>query len=174
MKATLGALGPWTDLARCSDGETRCGAAYLEDYAFLAEALLDLHDATGDVRWSEEAGRAIDAAIGRFLDAGSGGFFDTDAAHEPLPARLKDAYDAERPSANGVMVSVLTRLARATGERRYAELARGTVRAFSGDLEKAPRGLETLAASAVPLLTRAPSSVPSPVPPGLRGRPGVP
>jgi uncharacterized protein YyaL (SSP411 family) len=165
ITATLAALGPWADLARCAAGETRCGRAYLEDYAFLAEALLDLHDATGDGGWGAEAQRASDAAIARFLDAESGGFFDTDAAHEPLPVRLKDPYDGERPSGNGVMVSVLTRLARATGERRYAELARHALGAFEGDLERAPRGLETLAAAAVPVVT------PTPAPPAVGLRP---
>jgi Protein of unknown function, DUF255 len=167
MTATLERLGPWAELARCSDRDTRCGPAYLEDYAFLAEALLDLNDATGDGRWSAEAQRATEAAIARFLDAETGAFFDTDSAHEPLPTRLKDAYDGERPSANGVMVSVLVRLGRATGETRYAGLARRAIQAFSGDLEKAPRGLETLAASAVPLLTSPPRALPSPLPFGL-------
>lgn len=146
--ATLALLGPWPSLARCGSPEARCGPAYLEDYAFLAEGLLDLHDATGDPRWEAEARGAVDAAIARFLDSTGGGFFDTDSAHEPLPTRLKDAYDASRPSANGVMAQVLLRLAGGTGEKRYADLARRTVDAFRGDLQKAPRGLETVAAAA--------------------------
>jgi uncharacterized protein YyaL (SSP411 family) len=146
--AALALLGPWPSLVRCASPERRCGAAYLEDYAFLAEGLLDLHDATADPRWRTEARAAVDAAIARFLDSSAGGFFDTDSAHEPLPARLKDAYDGSRPSANGVMAQVLLRLARETGEKRYADLARRTVDAFRGDLQAAPRGLETLAAVA--------------------------
>jgi len=145
--ATIALLGPWPSLVRCASLEARCGAAYLEDYVFLAEGLLDLHDATGDTRWEAEAKGAVAAAIARFLDSSAGGFFDTDAAHGPLPTRLKDAYDGSRPSPNGVMASVLLRLARATGEKRYADLARRTVDAFRGDLQKAPRGLETLAAA---------------------------
>ena len=163
--ATLAQLGPWPTLFRCASPEARCGAAYLEDYAFLAEGLLDLHDATGDPRWQAEARAAVDGAVGRFLDSAAGGFFDTDSAHEPLPTRLKDAYDGSRPAANGVMVQVLVRLARDTGEKRYADLARRTVDAFRGDLQKAPRGLETLAAAAdemVSLPTRAPVAEPHP------------
>jgi uncharacterized protein YyaL (SSP411 family) len=143
--------GPWPSLARCAGPAGRCGGAYLEDYAFLAEALLDLLDATGDLRWRDEARRAIDAAIGRFLDVSAGGFFDTDAAHVPLPARLKNGYDGERPSANGVMAAVLVRLARATGEKRYEELSRSSVEAFRGDLQRSPSGMETMVASVVPL-----------------------
>ncbi len=150
--ATLARLGPWSALTRCTGDSGPCCSAFLEDYAFLAEALLDLHDFTGEARWGDEARRAVDAALARFLDTSAGGFFDTDASHAPLPARLKSGYDGARPSPNGVIASVLLRLARVTGERRYADLARGTLDAFRGDLQRAPRGMETIAASAVPLV----------------------
>jgi uncharacterized protein YyaL (SSP411 family) len=149
--AIIAALGPWAALARCAGSAGGCSSAFLEDYAFLAEGLLDLHDATRDARWRDEARRAVDAAIGRFLDASAGGFFDTDAAHAPLPARLKSGYDGDRPSANGVMATVLLRLTRVTGEKRYANLARGSAETFRGDLQRAPRGMETMASAAVPL-----------------------
>jgi hypothetical protein len=149
--AIIAGLGPWSSLARCAGPAGRCSSAFLEDYAFLAEALLDLHDATGEVRWRDEARRAVDAAIGRFLDASAGGFFDTDAAHAPLPARLKSAYDGGRPSGNGIMAAVLARLAMATGEKRYLEISRNIVDAFRGDLQRAPRGMETMAAAVGPL-----------------------
>jgi hypothetical protein len=89
-----------------------------------------------------------EAAIGRFLDGAAGGFFVTDAAHEPLPVRVKHAFDGALPSANGTLARVLPHLSRATGEPRYAELGRRTVEAFLGDLQRAPRGLLTLAEAA--------------------------
>lgn len=150
--AALARPGPWSALTRCAGGSGPCCGAFLEDYAFLAEALLDLHDSTGEARWGDEARSAVDAALARFLDTSAGGFFDTDALHAPLPVRLKSGYDGARPSPNGVMASVLLRLARITGERRYADLARRTLDAFRGDLQRAPRGMETMAASAVPLV----------------------
>lgn len=153
--ATIARLGPWSSLARCAGPAGRCGPAFLEDYAFLAEAFLDLHEATTEPRWRDEARGATDAAVGRFLDASNRGFFDTDGSHAPLPARLKSGYDGARPGANGVMAAALFRLARVTGEQRYAELARGVIEAFRGDLQRAPHGMETLAAAAVPFVVTA-------------------
>jgi len=144
----LAILGPWKSLSRCAGGASSCGPAFLEDYAFLTEGLLDLYDATGEARWRDAAREGVDAALARFLDSAGGGFFETDAAHAPLPARLKSPYDGARPSANGVMATVLLRLSRASGEKRYADIGRDTVNAFRGDLQRAPRGVETLAAAA--------------------------
>jgi uncharacterized protein YyaL (SSP411 family) len=151
-------LGPWPSLARCAGDTGRCGAAFLEDYAFLAEGLLDLEEATSDARWRGDAVAAVEAAIARFLDPSAGGFFDTDGAHGPLPARLRNGYDGLLPSANGVMASVLQRLADATGEKRYRQLARATVLSFLGDMERTPKGMETLAAAAVPMIGGEPAS----------------
>jgi uncharacterized protein YyaL (SSP411 family) len=145
-------LGPAGTLRRSVRGTSAGGSALLEDYAYLADGLLDLHDATGAPRWLTEAVALAEAAIGRFADAAGGGFFATDAAHEPLPVRLKPAFDGPLPSGNGVMARVLLRLARATGQARYRELARTTIEAFRGDLQRAPRGMETLVGAAAALL----------------------
>jgi hypothetical protein len=58
---------------------------------------------------------------------------------------------------------VLLRLADATGEKRYRELARGTVLSFLGDMERAPKGMETLAAAAMPMIGAGPAAVSSAV-----------
>ena len=141
-------LGPAPSFPRYALGAERRGSAFLEDYALLAEGLLDLGEATGEARWRAEALTVADAAATRFLDPSAGGFFETDVAHGPLIARLRNGYDVALPSGNGVMASVLLRLSRATGEARFGELARRTVSAFLADLEQAPRGLETVAAAA--------------------------
>jgi uncharacterized protein YyaL (SSP411 family) len=143
-------LGPPGALRRCAG----CGNALLEDYAYLAEGILDLHDATRDEHWRNAAVALADAALARFLDVERGGFFSTDAAQPVALVRVRNGYDGALPSPNGVMASVLLRLSRATGEKRYAELARRTVEAFLGELQRAPRGMETLAAAAGELLGR--------------------
>ena len=100
-----------------------------------------------------DRGRRRDGGgIGRFGDASGGGFFATDAAHEPYPVQLKEGFDGALPSGNGVMARVLLRLARATGETRYRDLARASVDAFRGHLQRAPRGMETLVGAAADLL----------------------
>ena len=152
--ATLERLGPAPLLRRLGRGSELGVSALLEDHAFLAEGLLDLAEAGGEKRWTDEASAVAAAAVSRFLDPASGGFFETDERHGPLPARIRNGYDGALPSANGVMASALLRLARATGETRQAGLARRTVEAFLGDLQRAPRGMETLAAAAGELLGR--------------------
>jgi len=145
--ALLDRLGGVDNLARSARESAPRDSAFLEDYAFLAQGFLDLHQATGEQPWLAAAQRLADAAIARFFDAGGGGFFTTDAAHGPLPVRPRTAFDGPLPSGNGVMASVLLRLARLVGETRYAGLARRTLEAFAGDLERAPRGLSSLAAA---------------------------
>src|SRR4029078_4364089 len=80
-----------------------------------------------------------------------GGFTATWAEREPFPVRLKPVFDGPLPSGNGVMARVLLRLGRATGQARYRELARGTLDAFRGNLQRAPRGMETLVGAAAAL-----------------------
>ena len=145
-------LGPPASLRHSARGGAAGGPAFLDDYVDLADGLLDLHVATGESRWLTEAVALVEAAVGRFLDPVDGGFFTTDSAHAPVPVRLKQAFDVPLPSPNGVMARVLLRLDRATGERRYGELARATVEAFRGDLQRAPRGMETLVGAAAEVL----------------------
>lgn len=166
----LARLGPAAALTR-ADGAPK-GGALLDDHAALVDGLVELYDATGDARWRTAAQAVADAAIGRFLDVEGGGFFLTDAAHEPSLARAKTAFDGALPSANGTMAQVLPRLARATGEPRYAELARRTVDAFLGDLQRAPRALLTLGTAAAALVAEPAPARADPAAPAVvtRGR----
>ena len=81
------------------DGEARLNA-YLEDHAFLLEALLTLYEATFEVRWFDAARATADAMIERFADPERGGFFTTSNDHEQLVARRKDVDDHPIPSGN--------------------------------------------------------------------------
>jgi uncharacterized protein YyaL (SSP411 family) len=138
-------LGPAQTLSRFAMGSDRRGPALLVDHAFLAEGMLDLHEATGSPRWRDEARALVDVAIARYGDDGPG-FLESADDGEVRPARRRDAYDGPLPSGNAVMVSALRRLGRVTGETLYADLARRTALAFAGDLSRTPRGLESLAA----------------------------
>lgn len=164
-EAALRQLGPAPALRRLSVAGAPRGAAVLADHAFLAEGLLDLAEATGEARWRDESAALAEAALRRFADPG-GGFFESEAAHEPLPARPRSAYDGQRPAASAVLADVLLRLARATGQPQWRPLARSTVEGFLGDLQRAPRGVETLAAVAGELLGRAPQAAAPPAPAG--------
>ena len=99
--------------------------AYLEDYAYLVDALLVLYEATFDVRWFDAARETADAMIERFADPERGGFFTTSPDHEQLIARRKDIDDHPIPSGNSAAAYALLRLAALTGEHSYAARAEG-------------------------------------------------
>ena len=106
-------------LLRTSDGRTAKLNAYLEDHAFLVEALLDLYEATFEPRWFLAAREIADAMIARFADPERGGFFTTSDDHEPLVARRKDIEDNPIPSGSSSAALGLLRLAALTGEEAY-------------------------------------------------------
>ena len=112
------------------EGEARLNA-YLEDHAFLVEALLRLYEATLEVRWFDAARETSDTMIERFADDERGGFFTTSNDHEELIARRKDVGDHPIPSGNSSAAYALLRLAALTGEREYEERAIGTMRLFA-------------------------------------------
>ena len=99
--------------------------AYLEDHAFLVEALLVLYEATFEERWFTAARGLADTIVERFADAERGGFFSTADDHEKLIARRKDLEDSPIPSGGSSAALGLLRLAALTGEQRYAQAAEG-------------------------------------------------
>ncbi|CAN5594965.1 thioredoxin domain-containing protein [soil metagenome] len=119
------------------DGEGRLNA-YLEDHAFLLEALLRLYEATFEVRWFEAARETADAMISRFADDERGGFFTTSHDHEELIARRKDLGDHPIPSGNASAALGLLRLAALTGDSAYEDRAMGTVRLLAPAASRHP------------------------------------
>jgi uncharacterized protein len=118
--------------------------AYLEDHAYLVEALLTLYEATFDVRWFDAARRTADEMIARFGDPERGGFFTTSPEHEELIARRKDIDDHPIPSGNSAAAYGLLRLGALTGEHRYAEQAEGVFRLLVRAARRHPQALAHL------------------------------
>jgi uncharacterized protein YyaL (SSP411 family) len=115
----------WRDgrlLATYKDGRAHL-PAYLDDYAFLADALLELLQ----TRWRSSdlqfAQSLVEVMLEKFEDRQAGGFFFTAADHEQLIHRSKTFSDDSLPSGNGVAVSVLCRLGYLLGETRYLRAA---------------------------------------------------
>jgi uncharacterized protein YyaL (SSP411 family) len=100
------------------DGRGRLNA-YLEDHAFLLEALLTLYESSFEPRWFAAAREIADTIIERFADEEHGGFFEISSDHEQLLARRKDLEDHPIPSGNSSAAYGLLRLAALTGEHRY-------------------------------------------------------
>jgi len=117
------------------DGEGRLNG-YLEDHAFLLEALLTLYEATFEQRWFEQARALADTTIARFGDPERGGFYSTSDDHEELIARRKEIGDHPIPSGNSAMALGLLRLEALTGDRSYGKQAEGVLRLFA---KAAPR-----------------------------------
>jgi uncharacterized protein len=99
--------------------------AYLEDHAFLLEALLELYAATFEPRWMTEAVGLAETLLARFADPARGGFFSTADDAAPLVARRKDLEDAPIPAGGSSAALGLLRLAALTGEHRYEAAAEG-------------------------------------------------
>ncbi len=103
--------------------------AFLEDHAFLVEALLALYEATWEPRWFTAARDLAETMIARFGDAEHGGFFTTADDAERLAApRRKDLEDSPVPSGNAAAAYALLRLAALTGEASYEGAAVGVLR----------------------------------------------
>jgi uncharacterized protein len=119
------------------DGEGRLNA-YLEDHAFLLEALLTLYEATFESGWFERARELADSMIARFGDPRRGGFFSTSDDHEQLIARRKEIGDHPIPSGNSAAALGLLRLEALSGERSYGEWAEGVLRLFAEAIPRRP------------------------------------
>jgi uncharacterized protein YyaL (SSP411 family) len=115
------------------DGSVK-GQGFLDDYAYLADAALDLYEATGEPRFVADARALADAMIARFADAEAPGFFFTPSDGEALLCRAKDPYDTAVPSGGSIACKALLRLGALVGSD-YAE--------------RATKDLERMAATAV-------------------------
>jgi uncharacterized protein YyaL (SSP411 family) len=118
-----------------NEGEAKLNA-YLEDHAFLLEALLDLYEATFEPRWFTEARALADTIVERFADDDQGGFFSTSDDHEQLIARRKDLEDTPIPAGGSSAAFGLLRLSALTGDHDYERAAVGHLRLLH---EIAPR-----------------------------------
>jgi uncharacterized protein YyaL (SSP411 family) len=112
------------------DGDARLNA-YLEDHAFLLEALLTLYEASFEPRWFAAARDLGDEIIVRFGDPERGGFYSTSSDHEQLIARRKELGDHPIPAGNSSAALGLLRLEALSGEREYGNQAEGVLRLFA-------------------------------------------
>jgi len=114
--------------------------AYLEDYAFLAEGLLTLYQATFDKRWFQWARTLADDMLAHFFDAQNGGFYDTRDDHEQLIHRPKDVQDNAIPSGNAMAAHVLLKLSLLTGEPAYWDTAERATKSVGKLMARYPSG----------------------------------
>jgi uncharacterized protein YyaL (SSP411 family) len=139
----LSELQPDEHLLHTWRNESASIPAYLDDYAFLCEGLLELHQTTDEQRWLDEAQSLADSMLELFEDNQLGGFYFTSAQHEQLLMRSKNLLGGGNlPSGNGVALQVLLRLHTLTGNAAYLHSARRGLIAFEDLALRAPRQVE--------------------------------
>jgi uncharacterized protein YyaL (SSP411 family) len=114
------------------------GPGFLDDYANVAHGLLELHVATGDLRWLEEARRLAEEAVARFGDDAHGGFFLAPRDGERLVAEKKELDDHPIPSGNAMLAHVLLRVARIYGDDELERRAVGVFRLLRDAIPRSP------------------------------------
>jgi uncharacterized protein len=141
-------LGPLSDgrgrlLRSYRAGEARI-PAYLEDYANVANGLLELSWATGDPHWLAESRRLAGLLVELFADPARGGFYVDAPEGEGLVARRKEFDDHPTPAGNSMAAFVLLRLARIYGDDELEKQAVGVFRLAHSLLERAPAAVSHL------------------------------
>jgi uncharacterized protein len=123
----------------------RAGSAdidcYLDDYTFLIQGLLDLYEASFDVRllsWAIELQHTQDHL---FWDEKQGGYFTTSGQDRSILMRTREAYDSVEPSPNSVAAMNLLRLRQITDQQSYKDKADKTLAAFGPRLEQRPEAM---------------------------------
>ncbi len=118
--------------------------AHVDDYAFFIWGLIELYEATFDVRWLRTALELNGDFVARFWDEKSGGFYFTAKDRRDLPVRKKEIYDGATPSGNSVATLNLLRLGRMTGATDPEGKAEEIGRRFSGDVGRLPSAFTML------------------------------
>ena len=126
-------------LARYRDGEA-AHPGYLDDYAFVLRARLELFEATSEPAHLRDAMSLAREMDRLFWDEAGGGYFFTGADAETLLARTKESYDGAIPSGNSVAASALIKLSRITGDPWGETRGRAVLDAFAASVASHPIG----------------------------------
>jgi uncharacterized protein YyaL (SSP411 family) len=137
--------------ATYKDGRAHLNA-YLDDYALLLAALIELLQAKFRATALEFARELAATMLEQFEDAEVGGFFFTSHDHEKLVHRPKPGHDNAAPSGNAVAAWALQRLAAITGEERYAQAAKRTLELFAPAMREHAGGYASMAMALAELL----------------------
>ncbi len=126
-------------LLRTSRGDRAHLDAYLEDYAYLTEGLVDLYEAGSPESYLQAAARLAGYLISDFMDHEQGGFFTTAQHHESLILRHREGTDGATPSANAVAASALARLSFHFDRQDWRRAAVAAIRAYGRQMTRYPR-----------------------------------
>ncbi len=119
------------------DGEAKIDG-HLDDYAFLISGLLELYEATFEIKYLKSALDFNEYLLEHFWDEKNGGFYFTSSSGEQLLVRQKEIYDGAIPSGNSVCMLNLLKLAKITANNKFEDYARKTLKVFSENIKAAP------------------------------------
>lgn len=134
-----------------NDGKAKLNG-YLEDYANMIDALLELYQTTFDEKWFTTARRYADHILDHFT-APDGGFYDTSDDHETLIVRPRNVQDNAVPCGNAMAYKGLLRLAAYTGDTRYEEAAHNALKMLANAMQQYPQAF-TESLNAVDMVVR--------------------
>ena len=132
--------------------------AYLEDYAYFAEGLIETYEAGGEERYLLAGVRLAERMLADFADGKHGGFFTTATGHEVLIMRSREGPDGATPSGNAVAASVLARLSYHVDRDDFRQAAAAAIRAYGRQIARYPRAFAK-SLLVVDLLTSGPVEI---------------
>jgi len=139
LQAGTPAVQSFRVLRTWKDGKAKLNG-YIEDYANLADGLIELYQVSGEAKYLHSARELADAMITEFWDEENGGFFFTSNDHEELIVRSKDFFDNATPSGNSVAADVLLKLAKFYGDEKYERFGTTTLRLAASQIKRFPSG----------------------------------
>lgn len=121
--------------------------AHLDDYAFFVSGLLELYEASLDIKWLKQAVLLTGSQIDIFWDDKDGGFFDTAGNDSSILVRMKEQYDGAEPTGNSVSAMNLLRLSQITNNDSWRDKARQTIKTFGRILDRQPVAMPQMVAA---------------------------
>jgi uncharacterized protein YyaL (SSP411 family) len=131
-------MSPGGNLVRSFNDGASDVPAFLEDYAYLVEALIGLYEASFDATRLHQAEAMTEELLGRFRDPASGLLFDAQNSGGDLIVRPRSLFDNPIPSGNSSAALGLLRLAALTGDESHEGVARSILASGTSILERAP------------------------------------
>ncbi len=126
---------------------------FLDDYAFFAQALIDLYETCFDLKYLQAAVKITERMIDLFSDKEHGGFFSTVAGDDSLVMRIKEDYDGAEPSGNSIAALNLLRLSHFTGSNKFRTLGTKTVEAFGTRIKETPSAVPQMLVAALDMIS---------------------
>jgi uncharacterized protein YyaL (SSP411 family) len=117
---------------------------FAEDYAYFIQGLIDLYEATFELRWLQWAEKLQAVMDARFWDESGGGYFNSQSGDASIVLRLKEDYDGAEPAPSSVAASNLLRLSAMLNDPELGRRAIRTIDAFRSQWMANPQAMPAM------------------------------